>query len=363
MSACTFIIKQLGYSLSFSMHDSSVSVQFFFGLFFNSFLCTCIHVAEEEAARRARIQERLAQSLGTKNAESAKGAKTVPTSHEGKPAVTTVNEQRSSRVNEKQKPSEQKASKALHHQSSSRTSDADRKLKRPSLEPESKNRDTKSKKLAEKARKNQVNGKKGAPLNFKELLAAAERNKFGGTKLQSVVEQHNSKSSGSNGESSNIKKRSLEEKIVKQDKTVKHNKTTVSTDSKRSSKSVPNGKSLPSVKDSSMKKELKRPPGLVNGSREKPLEMKTSMRAISSERKLSNPKFNNPGIERRPVKAAHLGQTRDRANLKRKRNPYEDEMDDFIDDGEGDDVPDVSKYIREIFGYDKTRFVSLFFKH
>ena len=91
--------------------------------------------------------------------------------------------------------------------------------------------------------------------------------------------------------------------------------------------------------------------------------MKTSMRAISSERKLSNPKFNNPGIERRPVKAAHLGQTRDRANLKRKRNPYEDEMDDFIDDGEGDDVPDVSKYIREIFGYDKTRFVSLFFKH
>lgn len=84
--------------------------------------------------------------------------------------------------------------------------------------------------------------------------------------------------------------------------------------------------------------------------------MKTSMRAISSDRKLSNPKCNNPAIERRPVKAAHLGQTRDRANLKRKRNPYEDEMDDFIDDGEGEDGPDVSKYIREIFGYDRTRF-------
>ena len=324
-----------------------------------------LHVVEEEAARRARIQERLAQSLGTKSAESAKGAKSAPTSHEGqcKPPATTLNEQQSSRVNEKQKHSEQKASKARHHQASSRTSEADRKPKRPSLEPESKNRDAKSKKPAEKVRKNLVNGKKGAPLNFKELLAAAERNKLGGTKLQSVVEQHNSsKNSGSNGESSNIKKRSLEEKNVKQDKTVTHSKTTLSTDSKRSSKSVPNGKSLPSVKDSSMKKDLKRSPGLVNGSREKHLEMKTSMRAISSDRKLNNPKYNSPAIERRPVKAARLGQTRDRANLKRKRNPYEDEMDDFIDDGEGEDVPDVSKYIREIFGYDKSRFVSLFFK-
>ena len=336
------------------------------GLVSNSFLCTCIHVAEEEAARRARIQERLAQSLGTKNAETAKGAKSVPTSHEGqcKPPATTVNEQRSSKVNEKEKRSEQKASKALHHQSSSRTSEADRKQKRPSQEPEGKNRDMKSKMPAEKVRKNLVNGKKGAPLNFKELLAAAERNKHGGTKLQSVVEQHNSsKNSGSNGESSNIKKRSLEEKIVRQDKTVRRNETTVSTDSKRSSKLVPNGKSLPSVKDSSVKKDLKRSSGLVNGSREKPLEMKTSKGPISSDRKLSNPKYNNPAIERRPMKAAHLGQTRDRVNLKRKRNPYEDEMGDFIDDGEGEDVPDVSKYIREIFGYDRTRFVSLFFKH
>jgi len=317
--------------------------------------------AEEEAAKRARIQERLAQSLGTKNAESAKGAKSVPTSHEGqcKPPTTTMNEQQSGRVNEKQKLSEHKASKTPHRQSSSRTSEADRKPTRPSLKPDSKNRDTKSKKPVEKVQKNPVNGKKGAPLNFKELLAAAERNKLGGTKLQSVVEQGNgSKKSGSNGESSNIKKRSLEEKIVKQDNTGKHKNTTVSTDSKRPSKSVPNGKSLPSGKDSSMKKDFKRSPGLVNGSREKPLEMKTktSMGAISSDRKLGNPKYNNPAIERRPVKAAHLGQSRDRVKLKRKRNPYKDEMDDFIDDGEGEDVPDVSKYIREIFGYDKTRF-------
>lgn len=311
----------------------------------------------------------MAQSLGTKNTESVKGTKSVTTSHDGqcKPPMITKNEQRSSRVNEKQKLSEQKASRTPHGQSSSKTSKTNRKLIRPSLEPDSKNREMKSKKPVEKVHKNQVNGKKGAPLNFKELLAAAERNKLGGTKLQSAVEQGNSsENSGSNGESSNIKKSSLEEKFVKQDKNVKHNKTIVSTDSKRSSKSVPNGKSLPSVKDSSIKKDLKRSPGLVNGSREKPLAMEktTTMGAISGDRKLSNPSYNNPAIERRPVKAAHLNQRRDRANLKRKRNPYMDEMDDFIDDGDedgdGDDVPDVSKYIREIFGYDKSRFVTLF---
>ena len=329
-------------------------------------MCTCICVAEEEAAKRARIQERLAQSLGTKNAESAKGAKSVPMRDiEGhcKPPKTTMNEQGSSRVNEKQKRSEHKASKTPHRQSSSRTSEADRKPIRPSLEPDSINRDTKSKKPVKKEHKNKINRKKGAPLNFKELLAAAERNKLGGTKLQSTEQGNSSKHSGRNGESSNVK--SLEEKIVKQHKTEKHNKTTLSVDSKRLSKSVPNGKSMPSGKDSSMKKDLKRSKGLVNGSREKPLEMKTktSKEAISSDRKLGNPKYNNPTIERRPVKAAHLSQSRDRVSLKRKRNPYEDEMDDFIDDGEGEDVPDVSKYIREIFGYDKSRFVSPFFEH
>jgi len=344
-------------------------VYFLLGYFLIHF-CVHTHTAEEEAARRARIQDRLAQSLGTKNAESVKRTKSVPTSLEGQcKAPTTTNEQRSSKINAKQKHSEQKASKAPHRQSSSRTSETDRKGIRTPLEPDSRNRDTKSKKPVDKVRKNQVNGKKGTPLNFKELLAAAERNKLGGTKLGSAIEEGNSsKKSGSNGESSNIKKRSLQEKqaIVKQDKTVKNNKTTVSADSKRLSKSVPNGKLLPSTKDSSIKKDLKRSPGLANGSRQNPLGMKTkaSMGAISSDRKLGNPVYNNPAIERRPVKAAYLGQrdrTRDRA-MKRKRDPYEDEMDDFIDDGEGEDVPDVSKYIREIFGYDKTRFVCLFSK-
>lgn len=52
-----------------------------------------------------------------------------------------------------------------------------------------------------------------------------------------------------------------------------------------------------------MKKELKRLLGLVNGSREKFLEM----RVILSERKLSNFKFNNFVIERRLVKVVYFG--------------------------------------------------------
>ncbi|KAJ7370974.1 Protein SPT2 [Desmophyllum pertusum] len=88
--------------------------------------------------------------------------------------------------------------------------------------------------------------------------------------------------------------------------------------------------------------------------------MSSSAGAAASHGKLSNSKYNNPSSDRRPVKEGHLGLKRDRVDLKRKRNPYLDEMDDFIDDGddddEDDDAPDVSKYIREIFGYDKSRF-------
>lgn len=35
---------------------------------------------------------------------------------------------------------------------------------------------------------------------------------------------------------------------------------------------------------------------------------------------------------------------------------YDPEMDDFIDDG-GDDQDQISRHIKEIFGYDRTRYV------
>ena len=325
-----------------------------------------MYTAEEEAARRARIQERLAQSLGNKKTESAKATKNGTASHEERhkpPKTAMTTDQQSSRIKEKQKPSDHRSSKTPQ-QSSSKRLEKDRNLAGPPCKADSKNRDIKSKKPVEKVRKGQPNAKKGGPLNFKELLAAAERNKNGGASLQCGLDHGNSLKR-SNGESSNIKKRSSEDKLVKQDKSAKHEKkkVTVNTDSKRLTKSVPNGKSLPSVKDSSVKKDLKRSSGLVNGSREGQLTSKlsSSVGATSNDRKISNSKDNKTiNMERRPVKGPHLGQKRDRAKLKRKRNPYVDEMDDFIDDGDDgddDDVPDVSKYIREIFGYDKTRLV------
>lgn len=335
-------------------------------------------LAEEETARRARIEERLARSLGTKKAESAKATKSALTSHEGQrkpPKTNTTNDEQPSRINEKQKPSEYRAPSKTPHQSSSKKSEKDRM--RTSLEADSKNGDTKSKKPAERVRKSQANAKKGGgPINFKELLAAAERNKNGGPKikLKSVLEhgRNSSKNSGSNDdESSRVKKRSSDDKFVStgQDiKSTKHEKATVKVDSKRSTTKsrAPNGKLLPSVENSSVKQDLKRSSGLVNGSREKQLasKMSSSAGAAASHGKLSNSKYNNPSRDRRPVKEGHLGLKRDRADLKRKRNPYLDEMDDFIDDGddddEDDDAPDVSKYIREIFGYDKSRFVCLY---
>ena len=275
-----------------------------------------------------------------------------------------TNEERSSRIREKQKSVEQRPSKTPL-QSSSKKLEMDRKLARPSVEPDSKIRETKSgKKSVEKDHKRQLNGKKGAPLNFKELLAVAERNKHGGgAVLQPGLDRGSSlKNNGNNEESGNVKKKTSEDKFTKQNKSAKHKETTVA-DSKRSAKPEPNGKSLPSVKDSSIKKDLKRSSGFVNGSSERKLPSKTasSNGATTSDRKTSRSK-SSYSIMERTVKEPHLGQKRDRATLKRKRNPYlPDDLDDFIDDGSGDDddddAPDVSKYIREIFGYDRRRFV------
>lgn len=79
-----------------------------------------------------------------------------------------INGKQSTRIlNEKQKNSDQRASKKLQVSSSKNT---DRDRTRPSWEADGKNGVTKSKSSS---------AKKGAPLSFKDLLAAAERNKNG----------------------------------------------------------------------------------------------------------------------------------------------------------------------------------------
>ena len=323
-----------------------------------------IYLAEEEAARRARIEERLAQSLGTKKTESAKATKSAVPLHEGqqKPSTTDViNEKRSSRTNEKQKPLDQRASKKLQPSSSKRT---ETDTIRPSQVADNKNGATKSKTSVGKVHKSQKNAKKDAPLSFKDLLAAAERNRNGGAQSHSAVEHDSAKKKASDRESSHDKKKRVEDKLTGtgRDKSTKREQTTVSRDAKRPSKLVANGngvkaKPSSSAEGSRIKQDLKKSSGLLNGSKERLTGKKSSTVGGAA----SNSKRRNPSIERRPVKERQLSHKMERALLKRKRSPYMDEMDDFIDDEDVDDGPDVSKYIKEIFGYDKSRFASLYF--
>lgn len=321
----------------------------------------CIYTAEEEAARRARIEERLAQSLGTKTKESAKGTtcnqkQTKPSNSSG-----TTGEQ-PERKNEKQKTSEHRDTKTPHRPSSKKP-DTDKT--RQSLEPVNKSSDLDSKKPVHRG---QANVKKGtAPMDFKALLAVAERNKNGGAKLPPVLEQKSSvkQERSKEGERHHVKKGTelKQGKFVStEDRAVKEGNTNGQKESKKTSKLQVKGvagKMLSSMADSSIKQDLKRPSGLVIGSTEKGLVSKasSSLAVSANHGKLNKSKgTTHLSNDKRPVKEGHAGKRRDREALKRKRNPYMDDMDDFIDDGDGDDI-DVSKYIKEIFGYDRSRFV------
>lgn len=262
---------------------------------------------------------------------------------------------------EKQKVSEHKDSKTTC-QTSSKKPDRTRH----SSEPVTKNPGSNSKKSFSKG---QGSMKRGAPMDFKALLAVAEKNKNGSAKLPPVFEHGQSvKQEGNKVEGGGATKGSLEQsKVVNrgQGKIVKDRKTTGQMHEKGSlklqAKKVAD-KALSSVGDSKSRQDLKRSTGLMSGtaSREKGLALKASSSA--NQRKLSSSKVVPPNNDRWPVKKRQLGKRRERDTLKRKRNPYMedlDDMDDFIDDGDGDEV-DVSKYIKEIFGYDRSRFVSLY---
>ena len=265
-----------------------------------------------------------------------------------------INGKQSTRIlNEKQKNSDQRASKKLQASSSKNT---DRDRTRLSQEADGKNGVTRSKSSS---------AKKGAPLSFKDLLAAAERNKNGSALLKSSVQNVSSaKKKESDKESNHVKKESLEDKFTNpaQDKRTKHPKTVPTRDSKTSSKLATNDsrvKAKPSSSTQSLrmkeKQDSKQSLGLLSRSKEHLVSKKNSTIAPIP----SNSKHISPSVERQLVKERQLYRQKERMLLKRKRNPYMDEMDDFIDDEDVDDPADVSKYIKEIFGYDRSRFVSL----
>lgn len=63
---------------------------------------------------------------------------------------------------------------------------------------------------------------------------------------------------------------------------------------------------------------------------------------------MNTPLF-SPGMIRSPITSAYKRKYEDEED-----EEYDSEMEDFIDD-EGEDQDTVSKHIKEIFGYDRTK--------
>lgn len=319
--------------------------------------------AEEEAARRARIEERLVHSLGTKNKGSVKDASCRQKQKQPSDLSRTT-EKHPDRNNEKQKVSKHRDVKTTH-QPTSKKPDTDQA--RHSVEHGSKNGDYASQKSSHKGQRNITKGGT-VPVNFKALLAMAERNKNGGFKLPPVSGHETSmKQDGNKLGEGKLKKSHLEQnKVVNrgQDKTVMNAKTSRQTHPKPVSSKLQvkevTSKASSSFGNCNANQDLKRPEKLANGTRDKELASKASSALATSAKqgKLWNSNATCPSNYRHSVNEAHLRHRGNRDSLKRKRKPYRnevDDMDDFIDDGDGEDV-DVSKYIKEIFGYDRSRF-------
>ena len=336
-----------------------------------------VHTAEEEAARRARIEERLTQSLGIKKKESANGTsrdKTASNEQKGTSHKIKSGEKQADKINMKQ--NDHRSTKQPQKITSKK-----RDKSRPSLEPVNKTSEVSS--SSRKVHKRPGKDKKGPPMDFKALLAMAERNKDGGAKLSTAVVQESSKK---HEEKSDVEEhvRKKEERVKKKEEHMKKSdrssgqrkvlETKQASSSKPMSKSKTNGqmhskgslqfkgegipgKTQPSRQVHDSKRDLKHSE-LVNVRRQTGIERKTlpSMATSTSHRKSVSSKTIQPNNDRMLMREGHVPKRRDCDNLKRKRNPFEDEMDDFIDDGDGEEV-DVSKYIKEIFGYDRTRFV------
>ena len=326
-----------------------------------------LYTAEEEAARRARIEERLAQSLGTKKKDSGKGTACSQTTNERQKKPSDSSTSLAEQLDRRHVKKNEHTAIKTPHQPSSKKPVVDRM--RQSLDPVNKNSELNSKKSVEKVKKGKGNVKKGPPMDFKALLAIAERNKNGNVKLQSLEEHGSSvkqqESKEGKGRVKQSSKSSEQGKMLNpaHAKALKEEKTNGQMQSKERSKLKEKGipdKTLPSMGDRKLKHDSKQS-GLANGSRVKGLGSKISSsitHSASHTGKLINSKTFHPSNERQPIKERHLSRKKHLDTLKRKRSPFDDEMNDFIDDGDGDDV-DVSKYIKEIFGYDRTRFVSL----
>ncbi|XP_067043016.1 protein SPT2 homolog [Acropora muricata] len=311
--------------------------------------------AEEEAARRARIEERLALSVGAKTKESGKGPTGSQTGVKPSTSVSkSKNENHEDIKNIKQKEFKHGNTRATQPNTTQKP-DTSRKKNF-----DSKNLDSQVKKSIHKGK---GKTKAAGPMDFKSLLAMAEKNKSGGGRvLEQESRVKNEQNKGQDREKPGQKDRRLlngpRKTLVDRTSNGQVNLKGVTKLKERDT-----GKALTSKDDSKSKQVCKRPGPSMNGIKDKGMERKVSSTRVPSGNlgKLNQGVIKHPGKDRRILSKGAIGIERDRGMLKRKRRPYMDMDDidgddDFIDDGEVEQEVDISKCIKEIFGYDRSRF-------
>lgn len=342
--------------------------------------------ADQEAARRARIEARLEQSVQQK-----KGTK------RGKPSETTVSNQATN--NEQEKPKKSKHLPPKERKKSSTPEASNHEKPRKQAEKTVQNKIDKPITSSTTIKKTKSKVKSAAPPNFKELLAIAERNKLGlnnkpkqNTKPVSTAmaakdkckqdkRQEKKEHVGIKKETKSLSKKHISGATSvqndKQQKSLKHkDKTKTSKDHgvnrKPSSQAGPSKGSAQPQPYSQMSTSRSNPyststsrpnPYNTSTSRHNPYNTSTS-RSNSYSKSTSRPGPNN-GMRHGPYNgsSSSLHRQSNANNLKRQYQGYcdddeedDDDMEGFIDDGELHSAEDVSAHIREIFGYDRKRY-------
>lgn len=335
-------------------------------------------VAEQEAARRARVEARLEESLQQK-----KGTKRISTETK----ATATNHQ--TNIEERIKPK-----KPIHNNEHTKktiitkTSIKETSSRHLDEQPSQLTRPSTSTKKS----KNKI---KTAQPNFKELLALAERNKLG-FKNKTIQEtnnlpKHAREESKEKQFGSKVKHKKGEEKAIDQDRKHKnkdHKRKEINNSPKTlsspvaSSKANKHKKSVQNMTIIKQSTETKKQP--TSHSNTRISSQSCSKTAASRHSTNGNPYIESRSVNKnfdksRPMRP-RMGQYESNSkkavdnlystrephhhvkSLKRQHPSYydddeeEDDMDGFIDDGDNGDGEDYSAHIRQIFGYDRNRY-------
>ena len=343
--------------------------------------------AEEEAARRARIQARLEQERNEKatkqknkagsstSNEARSSLRSQPTAQPAQQSGEKVRvahqrrygEDRAKKLEQKQKPTEKnhkkrenkgKIRETPHTDRKPKPKSADRKHKKPEIkQKEGPKQEVDDKNLVKQPDQKELKKpvkkirKPAAPaLSFEELMNVAKQQAENPDAARELLAKRQPAKEPKNGD-------------------VKEKTATRDADAVKIEKSIKNKKSLP------VGKQLATP---SKAAKKFPEKRKTD--GISKKTSLSNARAAQQLLEKRSPEAGRNTRTPEKPKqmmieretisekrrelmtkryvqeMQRKRRYHDDdddEMDEFIDDSEAG--PDISSYIKDIFGYDKSK--------